>query len=88
MKKSDAILLCPCGGVSLALCCEPFITQRAVPQTAQALMRSRYTAFTLRDDAYLYATWHPSTRPAADGITDADTKWLGLEVRNDSESGN
>ncbi|WP_158588315.1 YchJ family protein [Galactobacter valiniphilus] len=31
--------------------------------TAEALMRSRYTAFAVLDAAYLLATWHASTRP-------------------------
>ena len=44
-------------------------------------MRSRYTAFVLGDEAYLLATWHPSTRPQEAGA-DAATNWLGLEVRD------
>lgn len=43
-------------------------------------MRSRYSAFVLSRSAYLQATWHPSTRPI-DIDADANTKWLGLEVR-------
>jgi SEC-C motif-containing protein len=43
-------------------------------------MRSRYTAFTRGDDAYLSATWHASTRPAEVRAGDG-TKWLGLDVR-------
>ncbi len=43
-------------------------------------MRSRYTAYVLRDEAYLLATWHASTRPA-EVHPDPETKWLGLEVR-------
>lgn len=44
-------------------------------------MRSRYTAYVLGDDAYLLATWHPSTRPAH-AAPDLETKWLGLEVHD------
>ncbi len=45
-------------------------------------MRSRYTAYTLRREDYLLATWHPSTRPNSLGLAqDAATKWLGLEVK-------
>ena len=46
-------------------------------------MRSRYTAYTLRDDVYLRATWHHSTRPVSENIAtdDAGMKWLGLDIR-------
>lgn len=45
-------------------------------------MRSRYSAYVLDLEAYLLATWHPSTRPAALNLTDeSGTKWLGLEVK-------
>lgn len=45
-------------------------------------MRSRYTAFTLGDTAYLLATWHPSTRPQSLALDERPPpKWIGLEVR-------
>ncbi len=43
-------------------------------------MRSRYSAFVRQDAAYLRATWHASTRPAALDF-DPGTQWLGLQVR-------
>jgi SEC-C motif-containing protein len=49
-------------------------------------MRSRYSAYVLRDEAYLQMSWHPSTRPAAP-VTDVATKWLGLEVRAETNDG-
>ncbi len=46
------------------------------------MMRSRYTAFTQHDEAYLLATWHASTRPAALSLADdSGSKWIGLEVK-------
>jgi SEC-C motif-containing protein len=42
-------------------------------------MRSRYSAFVVGDAAYLLATWHPATRPAALDL-DADVRWTGLDV--------
>lgn len=48
--------------------------------TADALMRSRYTAYVLGDARHLLATWHPETRPD-DCSPDAHTRWLGLEVK-------
>ena len=49
--------------------------------TAEALMRSRYSAYALDRIDYLLATWHPSTRPAAIDANPPGLKWLGLEVR-------
>ena len=74
---------CPCGGASYASCCGPYIAGEALPPTAEALMRSRYTAFTLRDEPYLLATWHASTRPT-DALFAEEEKvhWLGLEVKS------
>lgn len=45
-------------------------------------MRSRYTAFTVQDEAYLLATWHPATRPATLNLSEENPppKWLGLKV--------
>ena len=45
-------------------------------------MRSRYTAFTLLDEGYLLATWHPATRPLRlDLVLDnPQPQWLGLKV--------
>lgn len=74
---------CPCGGAAFAACCGPFLAGAAIAPTAEQLMRSRYSAYTLRDEAYLRATWHPSTLPAGP-LVDPDEKlqWLGLEVKS------
>ena len=42
-------------------------------------MRSRYTGYAWGDEAYLLATWHPSTRPPTLTL-DRETKWIGLDV--------
>jgi SEC-C motif-containing protein len=44
-------------------------------------MRSRYSAYVLKLEEYLIATWHPDTRPSELDLTADDTKWLGLEVK-------
>ena len=74
---------CPCGsGRALAQCCGPALSGACPAPTADALMRSRYTAFTLRDNAYLLASWHPRTRPAALDLDESPPpKWIGLEIR-------
>lgn len=43
-------------------------------------MRSRYTAFVMRDAAYLLRTWSRTTRPT--GLDFPDRKWTGLEIIN------
>lgn len=74
---------CPCGGPSFDACCGPYIAGTALPPTCEALMRSRYTAYTQRNEAYLRATWHPSTRPAEPLFDGGDAMhWLGLEVKS------
>ena len=45
-------------------------------------MRSRYSAFVLRDASYLLASWHTSTRPATLVLDDTPAqKWIGLQIR-------
>ena len=70
---------CPCGsGAAFPACCRPYLRGDAEAPTAEALMRSRYTAFVRGDAGYLLRTWHPRTRPATLDVE--DTAWRGLEV--------
>ena len=78
MNKSD----CPCGSnKAYQACCAPYISGNAFAPTAEALMRSRFTAYTLNDEAYLRATWDERTCPKERITHDEPTKWLGLEVK-------
>lgn len=74
--------LCPCGSnKEFAECCVRYMQGKESAPSAEALMRSRYTAYTLLNEDYLLATWHSSTRPSVLGLAEeAPTKWLGLEV--------
>jgi len=82
MKKPAT--LCPCGSNKKTTdCCARYLDGSETAATAEVLMRSRYTAYTLLREDYLLASWHPSTRPAALGLADeASSKWLGLEVKH------
>ena len=74
---------CPCGGAVFASCCGPYLAGQAVPQTAEALMRSRYTAYVQGNEAYLRATWEPRTLRAEPLIDQNERlQWLGLEVKS------
>ena len=54
---------CPCTREkSYDTCCMPFHYGRARPETAEQLMRSRYTAYFFRLVDYLVATTHPDKR--------------------------
>jgi SEC-C motif-containing protein len=49
-------------------------------------MRSRYTAYVLRNEAYLLATWYAATRPASlDLHEEPAPKWLGLQVKRHAQ---
>jgi SEC-C motif-containing protein len=84
-----ASMACPCGRRDLAgsiltysECCGRYVPAFASTPApdAEALMRSRYSAFVLERADYLLATWHPSTRPAELSL-EAGVKWLGLDVK-------
>jgi SEC-C motif-containing protein len=76
--------LCPCGSTkAFEFCCGPLIAGRPAP-TAEALMRSRYSAFTIGDLDYLQKT---SAGEAALKFNRAElalslpqTEWLGLQI--------
>lgn len=54
--------LCPCGSAnSYETCCERY-HKNALAPTAEALMRSRYSAFVFGLVEYLFETTHPSHR--------------------------
>lgn len=79
---------CPCGRqdercreLPFAQCCGRYLDGGEVAPDAQALMRSRYSAFVLGRVDYLRATWHPDHCPP-DLAPEPGTKWLGLEVRD------
>lgn len=80
---------CPCNsGDILAECCGRFLApaRAAVAPTAEALMRSRFTAFALGDEKYLLDTWHSSTRPMTLELDPAQ-KWLRLEILDKHDGG-
>ena len=82
----DETQACPCGlGRPYGECCGP-AHKGHPPATAEALMRSRYTAFALDDAAYVLASWHPQTRPAA-VEPDAQLRWTGLDVLESAGGG-
>lgn len=79
---------CPCGSDKIYIdCCGRYLDNGDVPVTAEDLMRSRYTAYTLGYESYLLATWHHSSRPASLGLVNEPIrKWLGLTVKHHQQN--
>ncbi|MBA4783602.1 MAG: SEC-C domain-containing protein [Rhizobiales bacterium] len=78
-------MICPCGSkLDYTACCGPFHAQTALPETAEALMRSRYAAFATGRIDYLKATtWPKFQRDFDDAGYSARSKnstWLGLAI--------
>jgi SEC-C motif-containing protein len=78
---------CPCGSTrSYQQCCD--LLHRGLPAgDAPSLMRSRYTAYVMCNEAYLLDTWHTSTRPQQISF-DRQQRWLGLKVIEAKLTGN
>ena len=71
---------CPCGtGLNYDDCCGPYHRSISVAPTAEALMRSRFSAYARRDADYVLRTWHPSTRPRTLDLN-PDMQWVRLDV--------
>ncbi|MCH1865821.1 hypothetical protein MJ876_04735 [Nocardioides sp. CFH 31398] len=77
---------CPCdSGLPYGGCCGPLHRGR-VAETAEALMRSRYSAYALGETDHLWRTWHPRTRP--ERVTERDALvWRGLVVEEVVDGG-
>lgn len=76
---------CPCcSDKDYEACCAPYLAGKTLPETAEQLMRSRYTAYTRVDLAYLKKTMAPEGReefdPKATEEWAKGSKWLGLKI--------
>lgn len=89
MRDNDP---CPCGlNTRYSSCCKLVLDGKKKAETAEMLMRSRYTAYVVKDVDYLLKTWHFAGRP--DEIDPAEIPdWTRLTIvrtedglANDSE---
>ena len=77
----DAFSSCPChSGALFAQCCGPLLNGQSDAATAEALMRSRYAAFCLKNADYVSQTWDSATRPARLDFDEDERVWSGLEI--------
>lgn len=77
--------LCPCqSGKPYFDCCQPFHLHQMIPDSAEKLMRSRYTAYTQVDIPYIVETTVPAQQPLLDQqamqLWGDETDWAGLEI--------
>ena len=77
--------ICPCGsGVPYAACCEPLIIGARSAETAEQLMRARYSAYACRKTDFLFETTHSAHRQGYDhrGTKEwaESAEWDGLEI--------
>jgi SEC-C motif domain protein len=76
---------CSCGsGKEYSQCCEPYISGKVLPPTPEALMRSRYTAYSQANIDYIKKTM---LGKALQGFDESGARewakkvnWLGLQV--------
>ncbi len=91
MATKISVVGCACGsGKVLAACCGRFIEGNETAPSAEALMRSRYTAYTREDRDYLLKTWASETRPDKLEFDEENFKsptWLGLKIHRAEEQG-
>ena len=85
--------VCPCGRcdgkgrpLAYSACCGRYLDGGLPAPDAEALMRSRFTAFVRERADYLLATWHPAHRPATLDF-EPGARWLGLQVRSHQVTG-
>ncbi len=76
---------CPCeSGKAYADCCGPLIDGQRFAQTAEALMRSRYSAFVKGEIGWLEQSLHPDHRSEHDADAARSwaekSEWTGLNV--------
>jgi SEC-C motif domain protein len=73
--------ICPCGSnIPYTSCCLPILDNHGLAVTAEALMRSRYTAFVRKHEHHILASWYHKNRPEKLNFEDYPVVWLGLEI--------
>ncbi len=84
--------MCPCeSGNSFEECCGPVIDGTVVPETAEKLLRSRFTAHVKTDVNYILQTTHESKREQHDEKSirrwTKNTEWSKLEIIDTEDGG-
>ena len=79
---------CLCGsGIEYEQCCGLFHSGDKLPATAEALMRSRFTAYALDKTDYILATWDASVQPEKINFADENLDWQRLKIIDTKKGG-
>ncbi|MDR1318646.1 MAG: YchJ family protein [Treponema sp.] len=83
---------CPCGsGRAISDCCGPYITGKSKAPTAEALMRSRYSAYVEHAVDYIIKTCIHDVKDDVDIKQTRDwsekSRWLGLKIISAEKGG-
>nr|WP_024298026.1 YchJ family protein [Methylomicrobium lacus] len=79
---------CLCGsGINYVDCCGLYHDSATLPATAEALMRSRFTAYAQRNADYLRATWDSGRCPDVIDFSRETAVWQRLEVVDTKKGG-
>ena len=84
--------MCPCGSkLNAADCCQPYLQGLKLPLTPETLMRSRYTAYTQANIAYIQATMCKNAAQGFDAVNAyswaKSVQWKRLHVIKSSQQG-
>lgn len=85
-------MACYCGNEpSFEECCQPYLDGDARPDTAEKLMRSRYTAYAVQNIDYVLSTHDPDSVDQVDregAVKWSETStWDGLQIVDASQGG-
>lgn len=77
--------MCPCGSnKTISDCCQPIVSGAKKAETAEQLMRARYTAYTTATMDFIFETTHPEHRNDYDHEGTKkwaeESDWQGLEI--------
>ena len=82
---TDENITCPCGsGAAFKDCCEPVINGTRESDTAEELMRARYSAFVTGAVDFIISSTHSRTRNEVDRASTQEwsetSTWRGLQI--------
>lgn len=72
---------CLCGSdLTYDQCCGQLHSGKTHTTTAKTLMRSRFTAYAMRNGNYLLQTWDTASRPEAIDFSKETGEWTSLDI--------